>query len=143
MGAYFAPMALTAAGGFPSDPVVVATGISLVFLILVVLTLIILLQGKIFDSIAASKKAKAEQQAAALAAAEPKKAAPAPAAAPARAAAPAPYVEEGIPAEVVAAIAAAVACMDGGKYTLRSLTRAKDGRGAWGLAGVISGTDPF
>ena len=139
MGAYFAPMALTAAGGFPSDPVVVATGISLVFLILVVLTLIILLQGRIFDSIAASKKAKAEQQAAALAAAEPKK--PAAPAAPAPAAA--PYVEEGIPAEVVAAIAAAVACVDGGKYTLRSLTRARDGRGAWGLAGVVSGTDPF
>lgn len=142
MGAYFAPMALTAAREFPSDPVVVATGISLVFLILVVLTLIILLQGKIFDSIAAGKKAKEAQQAAAQAAAEPRKAA-APAAAAPAAPAPAPYVEEGIPAEVVAAIAAAVACMDGGKYTLRSLTRVKDGRGAWGLAGVVSGTEPF
>lgn len=132
MGAPFAPMALTAAGNFPSDPVVVAIGISLVFLILVILTLIILLQGRIFDAITASQKKKAAAQQAA------KPAAPAPAPAPA-----APYVEEGIPAEVVAAIAAAVACVDGGKYTLRSLTRAKDGRGAWGLAGVVSGTEPF
>lgn len=132
MGAPFAPMALTAAGNFPSDPVVVAIGISLVFLILVILTLIILLQGRIFDAITTSQKKKAAAQQAA------KPAAPAPAPAPA-----APYVEEGIPAEVVAAIAAAVACVDGGKYTLRSLTRAKDGRGAWGLAGVVSGTEPF
>lgn len=137
MGAPFAPMALTAAGNFPSDPVVVAIGISLVFLILVILTLIILLQGRIFDAITAGQKKKAAAQQAA------KPAAPAPAPA-AKAAAPAaPYVEEGIPAEVVAAIAAAVACVDGGKYTLRSLTRAKDGRGAWGLAGVVSGTEPF
>lgn len=133
MGALFAPMALTAAGSYPSNAVVVAIGISLVFLILVILTLVILLQGKIFDSIAAGKKQKAAAPAA------PQKAAPAaPAPAPA-----APVVEEGIPPEVVAAIAAAVASLEGGKYTLRSLTRVKDGRGAWGLAGVVSGTEPF
>lgn len=133
MGALFAPMALTAAQSYPSNAVVVAIGISLVFLILVILTLVILLQGKIFDSIAAGKKQKAAAPAA------PQKAAPAaPAPAPA-----APVVEEGIPPEVVAAIAAAVASVGGGKYTLRSLTRVKDGRGAWGLAGVVSGTEPF
>lgn len=132
MGAFLAPMALTAAGSYPSNAVVVAIGISLVFLILVILTLVILLQGKIFDSIAAGKK----QKAAAAAPAAPQKAAPAPAPA-------APVVEEGIPPEVVAAIAAAVASLEGGKYTLRSLTRVKDGRGAWGLAGVVSGTEPF
>ncbi len=132
MGALFAPMALTAAGSYPSNAVVVAIGISLVFLILVILTLVILLQGKIFDSLAAGKK----QKAAAAPAAPPKAApvVPAPAA---------PAVEEGIPPEVVAAIAAAVASLEGGKYTLRSLTRVKDGRGAWGLAGVVSGTEPF
>lgn len=133
MGAFLAPMALTAAGSYPSNAVVVAIGISLVFLILVILTLVILLQGKIFDSIAAGKK----QKAAAAAPAAPQKAAPA---APAPAA---PVVEEGIPPEVVAAIAAAVASLEGGKYTLRSLIRVKDGRGAWGLAGVVSGTEPF
>ena len=132
MGALFAPMALTAAGSYPSNAVVVAIGISLVFLILVILTLVILLQGKIFDSLAAGKK----QKAAAAPAAPPKAApvVPAPAA---------PAVEEGIPPEGVAAIAAAVASLEGGKYTLRSLTRVKDGRGAWGLAGVVSGTEPF
>lgn len=130
MGALFAPMALTAAESYPSNAVVVAIGISLVFLILVILTLIILLQGKIFDSITAGKTQKAAAPAA------PQKAAP-------QKAAPAPVVEEGIPPEVVAAIAAAVASIEGGKYTLRSLTRVKDGRGAWGLAGAVSGTEPF
>lgn len=130
MGALFAPMALTAAESYPSNAVVVAIGISLVFLILVILTLVILLQGKIFDSITAGKKQKAAAPAA------PQKAAP-------QKAAPAPVVEEGIPPEVVAAIAAAVASIEGGKYTLRSLTRVKDGRGAWGLAGAVSGTEPF
>ncbi len=132
MGAFLAPMALTAAGSYPSNAVVVAIGISLVFLILVILTLVILLQGKIFDSLAAGKK----QKAAAAAPAAPQKAAPA-------VPAPAPAIEEGIPPEVVAAIAAAVASLEGGKYTLRSLTRVKDGRGAWGLAGAVSGTEPF
>ena len=72
---------------------------------------------------------------AAAAAAVPK----APAAAPAAA----PVIEDGIPDEVVAAIAAAIASMDGGRYTLRSLTRKKEGRGAWSLAGVVSTTEPF
>ena len=49
----------------------------------------------------------------------------------------------GIPAEVVAAIAAAVACMDGGRYTLRSVVRKREGRSAWNMAGVIASTDPF
>ena len=121
------------AAEFPSDPVVVVVGISLVFLILLLLTFIITLQGKFFDRLTKSKAAK--QAAAAPAAA--------PAAPPKPAACPAPVVEEGVPPEVVAVIAAAVASMDGGKYTLRSLTRAKDGRGAWGLAGVRHDTDPF
>ena len=51
----------------------------------------------------------------------------------------APVVEEGIPGEVVAAIAASLACMDGGsRYTLRSLKRVKTGRNAWAQAGVAS-----
>ena len=69
------------------------------------------------------------------AAAVPKASAAAPAAA--------PVIEDGIPDEVVAAIAAAIASMDGGRYTLRSLTRKKEGRGAWSLAGVVSTTEPF
>ena len=52
-------------------------------------------------------------------------------------------IESGIPPEVVAAIAAAVAAMDGGKYTLRSLTRKKEGRSPWNVAATVSYTQPF
>ena len=53
----------------PSIPVVVLTGILLVFLILVLLTVIITIQGKIFDGIAAKQAAEKEAQAAAASAA--------------------------------------------------------------------------
>ena len=110
------------------DVVVTFTGIVLVFLILVLLMAIITLEGKIFDSMNAKKKA-----------------AKAPAAKPAApvqqaAAAPAPQVEEGIPGDVVAAIMAAIHAMGNGKYTLRAVRRSKNG---WGNAGVNDTTAPF
>ena len=52
-------------------------------------------------------------------------------------------IEAGIPGEIVAAIAAAVASMDGGKYVMRSVKRAPRGRNAWSQAGVMSYTEPF
>lgn len=114
------------------DVVVTITGIVLVFLILVLLMAIITLEGKIFDSMAAKKKAA-------------KEAAQAPAAKPAApvqqaAAAPAPQVEEGIPGDVVAAIMAAIHAMGNGKYTLKAVRRSKNG---WGNAGVNDTTAPF
>lgn len=113
------------------DVVVTITGIVLVFLILVLLMAIITLEGKIFDGIAAKKKAARE-------------AAPAPAAKPAapvqQAAAPAPQVEEGIPGDVVAAIMAAIHAIGNGKYTLKAVRRGKNG---WGKAGVNDTTVPF
>ncbi len=121
----------------PGIAVVVITGLVLVFAILVLLMLIIKLQGVIFSSMDKNKK---EPAAPAAPAAKP---APVKAAAPVAKAAPAPKVEAGIPAEVVAAIAAAVACMDGGRYTLRSVVRKREGRSAWNMAGVIASTDPF
>ena len=130
MKAFLAAAAVTSAE--PSVAVVAGTGISLVFLILVLLTLIITLQGKIFGVIEQRKKAKA-------APAQAAEQAPAPAA-PVKCP---PFVEEGIPEEVVAAIAAAVAASSGGKDPLRSLTRAASGRGSWGAAGAVSGTEPF
>ena len=93
-----------------SDVVITITGIVLVFAILVLLMLIIMLEGKIFDGMAAKKKA-AKEPAAPKAAAKP--------AAPVQQAAPAPVVEEGIPGDVVAAIMAAIHAMGNGKYTLR------------------------
>ena len=112
--------------------VVTITGIVLVFLILVLLMAIITLEGKIFDSMNAKKKAA-------------KEAAKAPAAQPAApvqqaAAAPAPQVEEGIPGDVIAAIMAAIHAMGNGKYTLKAVRRSKNG---WGNAGVNDTTAPF
>ena len=114
------------------DVVVTITGIVLVFLILILLMAIITLEGKIFDSMNAKKKAA-------------KEAAKAPAAQPAApvqqaAAAPAPQVEEGIPGDVIAAIMAAIHAMGNGKDTLKAVRRSKNG---WGNAGVNDTTAPF
>ena len=113
------------------DVVVTITGIVLVFLILVLLMAIITLEGKIFDSMNAKKKAA--KTAAQAPAAKP-------AAAPVQQAAPAPQVEEGIPGDVVAAIMAAIHAMGNGKYTLKAVRRGKNG---WGKAGVNDTTAPF
>ena len=112
------------------DVVVTITGIVLVFLILILLMAIITLEGKIFDSMNAKKKAAKE--AAKAPAVQP--------AAPVQQAAPAPQVEEGIPGDVVAAIMAAIHAMGNGKYTLKAVRRGKNG---WGKAGVNDTTAPF
>ena len=114
------------------DVVVTITGIVLVFLILILLMAIITLEGKIFDSMNAKKKAA-------------KEAAKAPAVQPAApvqqaAAAPAPQVEEGIPGDVIAAIMAAIHAMGNGKYTLKAVRRSNNG---WGNAGVNDTNAPF
>ena len=107
------------------DVVVTITGIVLVFLILILLMAIITLEGKIFDSMNAKKKAAKEAAKAPVQQA---------------AAAPAPQVEEGIPGDVIAAIMAAIHAMGNGKYTLKAVRRSKNG---WGNAGVNDTTAPF
>ncbi len=102
--------------------------------LLVAVGLIVLLERKLDEAYAVPK-------------AEPK---PAPAAAPKAAAKPAPapkapVVESGIPAEVVAAIAAAVVSLEGA-VAVRSIRKAPAGgsrRGVWGDAGVLANTTPF
>ena len=113
------------------DVVVTITGIVLVFLILILLMAIITLEGKIFDSMNAKKKAAKEAAKAPAAHAAPVQQA---------AAAPAPQVEEGIPGDVIAAIMAAIHAMGNGKYTLKAVRRSKNG---WGNAGVNDTTAPF
>lgn len=116
------------------DVVVTITGIVLVFAILVLLMAIITLEGKIFD---AMNGKKAAAKSAPKAAAKPA----APAVKPAAAQAPAaPQVEQGIPADVVAAIMAAIYSMGNGKYVLKAVRRGKNG---WGKAGVNDTTAPF
>lgn len=117
----------------PSVLVVAGTGISLVFFVLILLTFIITLQGKLFDALNA-KKQKAAAEAAVKSQPQPPQLQE-PMEEP-------PFVEEGINEEIVAVIAAAVAAASGGQYTLRAVKRA-GGRGSWGAAGVKSGTEPF
>lgn len=140
-------VSLLPAGGLTGfDGSLVSTSLVLVFALLIVLCLVITLQGKIFDSF---KKKQGDE-----ARAELDKAVPAPAAGPAPAPraprpapAPAPAVEAGIPGEVVAAIAAAVYCLEGGGVTVRSVRRVPQPgasrRGVWGDAGVAQNTQPF
>lgn len=115
------------------DANVVVTSLVLVFGMLVALCLIITLEGKMMDR---AEKPTAPKPAAPKPAAPARKPAPAPAA---------PAVETGIPAEVVAAIAAAVACTEG-SAVIRAVRRAPAAgsrRGNWGDAGVVANTTPF
>lgn len=135
---------LFAAGGLTAfDGSLVSTSVVLVFALLVALCIIVMLEGKLFDLLSKKRENAARAQLAQSASAAPKAAAPAPApAAPA-----APAVEAGIPGEVVAAIAAAVYCLEGSAVTVRSVRRlpqpAASRRGAWGDAGVRQNTQPF
>lgn len=122
-----------------SDGIVVVTSLVLVFGMLVALCLIIMLEGKIFESLDAKNKPAPKDKPKAPRAPAPKAPAPAPKA-------PAPKAD-GIPGEIVAAIAAAVASLDG-SWTIKGIRRAKRSaggsrRGVWGDAGVSQNTNPF
>ena len=137
---------LLPAGGLTVfDASLVSTSLVLVFGLLVMLCLIITLEGKIFDSINAKKRAQAKD---ALHVGD--KPAPAVVSAPAQAApapAPAPAVEGGISGEIVAAISAAVYYTEGANVTVRGIRRlpqpGASRRGVWGDAGVLQNTRPF
>lgn len=131
-------MALTTVSGKPEPAtgVVVATGIILVFIVLIILYVLIVFQGKIFVAIENKKNGKTVDKPKVTVQAAPTAAVP-------KATAPM-KIDAGISQEVVAAIAAAVSCVDGGVYTVKSVKRAiRTGRNAWGQAGVTSSTDPF
>lgn len=116
--------------------VVTITGLIVVFSALIFLTLLFRVYGLIIDK-TGKKSAKKNSQTKAEAVETPKAQASAPAA---------PVVADGISGEVIAAIAAAVACMDdsGKRYTVRSVRRsAGNGRSAWSMAGLMENTRPF
>ena len=125
-----------------SDGIVVLTSIVLVFAMLIALCLIIMIEGKIFDSI--NHKAAKPQP--------PKPSKAAPPAPPKPAPKPQPPVAKAadgaIPGEVIAAISAAVACVMGEGaviHGIRRVTKSGKGsrRGAWGDAGVREHPPPF
>ncbi len=65
---------------------------------------------------------------------------------PVKAPATTPVIEDGIPEEVVAVIAAAVAAMSNGEttYTLRRISSARTNvRPVWAAAGIAENTQPF
>ena len=127
-----------------SDATVVITSVALVFGMLVALCLIITLEGKIFDAISVKKNPPKAPKAASAS----KAAAPAPKPAAPKAEAPIQAAAGGIPGEIIAAIAAAVASLEGEGAVIRGIRRiaapaAKSRRGAWGDAGVREHTTPF
>ena len=116
---------------------VVFTGLSVVFLGLIILILFVWLMGKVF-TIGKGKKKEAPKQAAPVQAAKTS--------APAKKAAAASSDND----EVIAVIAAAVAMMgqaDGKNYRVKSVKASNVGgrasRSAWAMAGLQNNTRPF
>ncbi|MEG2769939.1 MAG: OadG family transporter subunit [Oscillospiraceae bacterium] len=121
--------AFGAAAPDPATSVVVVIGFGLVFVVLLVLILALTIFGKIFTFIDSKKNGtpKAPKEKKTNGTAE---------------AATQPVVEKGITADIIAAISAAIACMTGGKYELRGVTRAKN-KNAWNAAAANAYTEPF
>lgn len=117
---------------------VVLTGLLVVFCILIALTFLILGYGTLVYRIQNKKKNPPPQKAAAKADKPQVVSAPAPAVQ--------PMQEEGIPGEVIAAIAAAVAVMNegsGASYSIKSVKRSSGSRPVWSTAGLMENTRPF
>ncbi len=121
--------------------IVLLTGMVVVFVALIVLTFVIKGYGALISSVTvARKKKKAEAQVAKKAAQD----ATVKPAVPVVKKAAAPAVQEGIPGEVIAAIAAAVDYTYGaGTHTIRAVRRVPQNRSAWGSAGLAESTRPF
>lgn len=128
-----------------SDATVVLTSITLVFAMLLALCLIITAEGKIFDAMTARKNAPKAPQAPSAPA---PKAPAAPHGGSVAQAAVLPAPTGVIPGEIVAAIAAAVAAIEGEGAVIRGIRRVStpasgSRRGVWGDAGVREHTTPF
>lgn len=113
---------------------VTATGLTVVFAVLIVLVLVVALFGKIMDSTTNQKsKPAVKEKPVEVSAAD-------------NSAKISMQVEDGISEEVVAAISAAVAVMmssEGKTYQLRSIKRTGKNRPAWSIAGIQDNTRPF
>jgi sodium pump decarboxylase gamma subunit len=117
--------------------VVMATGLVIVFVVLVALILIIKAFGAVVDAVEHKNSRKAAQT--------PTEVSLAPM--PMTAAVPVePAAEDGVAPETVAAIAAAVYTLYGTQASVVSVRRSvrrSGSRSAWGQAGVLSSTRPF
>ena len=120
---------------------VVITGLSVVFIGLIILIICVTIYGKIFEAI--NKKADEKAKAAAEAAAAEKVGA-------VKAEEPAPakalQVEDGIEEETVAVIMAAISAMyasGGKKAVVRSVRASRSATNVWASAGAVQNTRPF
>ena len=115
--------------------IILVTGLVVVFVALTALIVVIKAYGSLVSSMTGKKQETKKET----------KPIPAPIPVPAVPAAPAaPTVQEGIPGEVVAAIAAAVDYLYGsGTHVVRSVRRVPQNRSSWGAAGLIENTRPF
>ena len=142
-------LTLLCAGGLTAfDATLIGTSVVLVFALLVVLSLVITLEGRLFDALNRKKEGGAPEKTAGSAApGTPPAAPPAPTVSDVSAAAPPADGQSAVADEVVAAIAAAVYCMEGPGAVVRSVRRLPQSggkqRGAWGDAGVEQNTRPF
>lgn len=110
---------------------VILSGLVIVFLVLILLTAIVSVFGKIMTKNSGAKKNNDIAQ-------------PAPAVA---AAAPAaPVMEDGISDEIIAVISASIAAVLGDGFVVKNVKRAaaaKAGRNAWSMAGMQQNMLPF
>ena len=117
---------------------ILLTGLVVVFAALIVLTFIIKGYGAIVTSLTGKEKKSANNNtppAPPALKAAPRAAVKAPAA---------PAGQDGIPGEVIAAIAAAVDYTYGaGTHVIRTVRRVPQNRSAWGSAGLAENTRPF
>ena len=127
----FPLLAETVGERFAGAGMTVLIGLVVVFSVLILLTFIFFLFGKVVGRGKTPKKPSAPV----------KKAEPAVV----PRAVPAPVVEDGISEEVVAVIAAAVSVMAGpaASYTLRRVQRSRADRPVWAAAGLAENTRPF
>lgn len=114
---------------------VILSGLTIVFVVLILLTLIVDVLGKVLGGVGKKADGGGKQEPEALVQEAPEQAAP--------------VVEEGIPNETVAVISAAVTAALGGNCAVRGIQHAPahhHGRGrrtAWGMAGMQQNTSPF
>ena len=131
---------------FETSLIVLIAGLVIVFAVLFLLIGIIQGYGSIILAVMKSREAKRQEKkekaTAAAHAAAKSEAAPAPVpAAPAAVSEPA---QDGIPGDVIAAIAAAVDFMYGaGTHVVTGVKRVTPNRSAWASAGMIESTRPF
>lgn len=140
MNAMLAAQELTLGEKGIASAKVILTGFVVVFTVLLLLIAIIKIYSSIVNKAQNAGSVKKQKKTKAVAAPSTPAAVSAPPSAPA-----APSVEDGVPEEVVAVIAAAVAaaCGPQRRVRIKSIKKSGAGRSAWANAGILENTRPF